>query len=100
MKDQQYDFTLIDNTYSANDAREVITSLLTDKIRFLNVQILSIHERYGHRAEHLEKRVRQLEADKQRMISLLTDCTKNGAEVEISSVVKLTLKQPSKVNAQ
>lgn len=93
MKNQNHDFALVDNTYSAENAREVITSLINDKIKFLNLQILSNHERFGTDITHLENRVSQLDADRRRLIAVFADCAKNDLEIEISCDVKLVTKQ-------
>ena len=99
MKNTTHQFALIDSTYSAYDAREVITSLINDKIRFLNVQILSLQERYGQNTEHLENRVRELEVNRREMIDLLTKATTEDALVEVSSLVNVTVKQPVDIDA-
>ena len=99
MKNTTHQFALIDSTYSAYDAREVITSLINDKIRFLNIQILSLQERYGQNTEHLENRVRELEVNRREMIDLLTKTTTEDALVEVSSLVNVTVKQSVDIEA-
>lgn len=99
MKNATHQFALIDSTYSAYDAREVITSLINDKIRFLNIQILSLQERYGQNTEHLENRVRELEVNRREMIDLLTKATTEDALVEVSSLVNVTVKQTADIDA-
>ena len=99
MKNQNHEFALIDNTYSPEDARTVVTSLITDKIRFLNTEMLSINERFGTDIEHMKQRVRQLEADRKRMISILSDYMNEDMEIEISCEVKMVAKQTASVNA-
>ena len=99
MKNTTHQFALIDSTYSAYDAREVITSLINDKIWFLNIQILSLQERYGQNTEHLENRVRELEVNRREMIDLLTKATTEDALVEVSSLVNVTVKQSVDIEA-
>ncbi|MFT6210356.1 MAG: hypothetical protein ACJATE_000972 [Bacteroidia bacterium] len=99
MKDQHFQFSLIDNTYAAENAREVITSLINDKIKFLNIQMLSNQERFGSDVSHLQKRVKELEADRKRMIALFVDCAANDKEIEISCEVKLVTKEAAAVHA-
>ncbi|MFT4982694.1 MAG: hypothetical protein ACI9UR_002570 [Bacteroidia bacterium] len=99
MKDQHHQFMLIDNTYVAENAREVITSLISDKIKFLNIHMLSDQERFGTDVSHFEKRVKELEADLKRMIALFSDCVANDKDIEISCEVKLVTKQAAAVHA-
>ncbi len=99
MKNQEFEFSLIDNTYSAEDAREVITSLINDKIRFLNIQILSIHERFGFDVTHLEKRVTQLEQDRKRLMSMLADYANSAVEIDVICDVKMVAKRTASINS-
>ena len=93
MEAQKHQFNLINNTYSAEAAKEVLTSLINDKIRFLNIQILSAHERFGENAVQLESRVKELEADRNRLIEILNKAAENNAEIEILSSVDFTIKE-------
>ena len=93
MNENKHQFNLINSTYSVETAKEVLTSLINDKIRFLNVQILSAHERYGDNAAHLAKRVEELEQDRNRLIKTLSQAEQENAEIEINSSVNFTIKQ-------
>jgi len=61
---KNHEFRLIDSTYGAAAAREVLISLLNDKIKFINGQIFSQQERFGSDNLHLQKRVTELKKDK------------------------------------
>ncbi len=100
MKNQEFQFSLIDNTFTAEEAREVIISLMNAKIRFLNVQILSIHERFGSDGTHLEKRINQLEADRKNLITVLSDYATQNVEISVSCDVKLVAKQTTALHAK
>lgn len=99
MKNQEHQFALIDNTYKAENAREVITSLINDKIKFLNIQMLSNQERFGSDVSHIQQRVKELEADRNRMIALFVDCAANDQDIDISCEVKLVTKEAVLVHA-
>lgn len=92
MNTQSTQFTLINSTYSASNAKEVLTSLINDKIRFLNIQILSAQERFGENAAHLETRVKELVADRNRLIELLDRSAETNAEIEIVGSIDITIK--------
>ena len=68
---QQHSIKLIDSTYPAKHAKEVILTLLNDKIRFLSVQILSMEERFGEDTEHMRRRITELECEKRELIIAL-----------------------------
>jgi hypothetical protein len=97
MKTQSTQFTLINSTYSASNAKEVLTSLINDKIRFLNIQILSAHERFGENTAHLEARVKELVADRNRLIELLDQSAETNTEIEIVGSVEITVKAGAEI---
>eukprot|EP01023_Acetabularia_acetabulum_P017123 TRINITY_DN18516_c0_g1_i10.p1 TRINITY_DN18516_c0_g1~~TRINITY_DN18516_c0_g1_i10.p1 ORF type:complete len:139 (-),score=13.42 TRINITY_DN18516_c0_g1_i10:296-712(-) len=93
MKNSAHQIKLIDNTYSPADAREVLCSLLNDKITFLNVQIHSIHERFGKNAMHLKKRITELQNEKTELLHLIKEWQDGDTELEIQSVINIKAKQ-------
>lgn len=95
MKDHQ--LKLIDSTYNASDAREVVQSLLTDKIRFLNQKIFSLQERFGSNTDHQEKRVRELREELAQLRTLLEPYDDNEFEVEVKCVVNLKIRKTETV---
>ncbi len=62
---------LIDSTYPVSHSREVLLSLLNDKITFLGVQILSFEERFGKDTMHIKLRVKELENERKALVSYL-----------------------------
>lgn len=93
MKPQHLEFKLIDNTYAPEDAKAVITSLINDKMRFLSTEMLSIQERFGADTSHIQKRLKELEADRKRLISMLAEYENGNTEIAISCNVKLVCKE-------
>lgn len=92
MNQSKHQFTLINSTYRAEEAREVLTSLINDKIQFLNIQAHSLNERYGLSTVHLENRIKELEQERKRIIDMLRSVDNKDAMIEISSQVNLTVK--------
>ncbi|WP_340077380.1 hypothetical protein [Leptobacterium sp. I13] len=90
MKDHK--LKLINSTYSINDAREVLFSLISDKIKFLNLQILSANERYGNDSIHLENRVKQLQTDKETLIAALNQLDSETHRIAIDCDVTVKVK--------
>lgn len=84
-----YDLKLIDNTYSAEDAKEVLSSLINDKIKFLNLQIFSNGERFGEDTEHLENRVKSLQAEREKLFTLIEQAAKDGKSLSIHCDVQV-----------
>jgi len=84
---------LIDSTYSAKDAKEVLLSLINDKIRFLSQKIVSIEERFGGDTSHLEKRVQQLTQERSQLITLFEHHENEDHLVEVDCNVHFSIKQ-------
>lgn len=86
---QQHSIKLIDSTYPAKQAREVIMTLLNDKIRFLGVQILSIEERFGDNTEHMRQRIKELEHEKRELLRQLESLEDENTPLEIDCQIDL-----------
>ena len=84
---------LINSTYSANDAREVLFSLLNDKIKFLTYKIFSESERFGADTAHYEQRVQALRAEKDAICGALRKLEDSSCEVEIDCVVNIKVRE-------
>ncbi len=87
----QHDFKLIDTTYKVKDAKEVLLSLLDDKIKFLGMQVFSLSERFGTDTIHLEKRMAALKKERENLIKLFSEQTNPENTVEIDCSVKLKI---------
>lgn len=97
MKPENHQFKLIDNTYSPTAAKEVIASLIQDKIRFLNVQLLSNQERYGSDISFAAKRVEQLQTELERVLNTFDEAISEDSEVQITCPINVTIRQIEKV---
>lgn len=93
----KHEFKLIDNTYSGEDAKEVLSSLINDKIKFLNLQIFSKAERFGENTEHLEKRVNDLQREREELFKLIEKVAKEGKSLSIQCDIQVEAKNPEHV---
>ena len=75
---------LIDSTYPEAKAREVILSLLNDKIRFINLQILSLEERENLDTAHLRNRLDELKAERDNICQMLNSTSSEPVQVDCS----------------
>lgn len=67
---ENHKLQLVENTYNAEDAKEVLFSLINDKLKFLKLQMLSKTERFGSCPENLEHRLEGLKAEKEKLQDL------------------------------
>ena len=88
---QQHSIKLIDSTYPAKQAKEVIMTLLNDKIRFIGVQILSVEERFGDNTEHLRQRIKELEGEKRELQRQLESLENKNTPLEIDCRININV---------
>ncbi len=88
---------LIDSTYGADDAREVLGSLLNDKIKFLNHKIFSMQERYGSNTEHMNKRIEELRQEKRDLELLFEEHEGEHIDFEIGCTLVIQLRKAEAV---
>jgi hypothetical protein len=80
---------LIDNTYKASEAKEVLCSLINEKIRFLNFQIASRSERFGEETSYLKQRIEMLNKEKQEIIEFMDGLDADAHSVKIGATADI-----------
>ena len=83
---------LIDGEYSVSEAADVLFSVISDKIRFHNIQMLSIRERFDGDTSHSEERLAELNEAKERITEILHVAREQEADLEIFSSIQIQLK--------
>lgn len=91
MKESQ-NFKLIDSTYGPNEAREVLSRLIKDKIKFLNQEIFSIQVRYGEDTTHMENRRAELCRMEEELIKPLQALSNDDYDIVIDCEVNFKIK--------
>ncbi|MDA0973778.1 MAG: hypothetical protein O2867_08600 [Bacteroidetes bacterium] len=86
---QDRELKLIDNTYKASEAKEVLCSLINEKIRFLNLQIASRSERFGEDTSYLKQRIEQLTTEKQDIIDFMDTLDAEGQMVKVDATAAI-----------
>ena len=94
---KNYQFNLIDSTYSVSDARTVLSSLISDKIKFLTGKIFSLEERFGEDCTHLKNRCQELKAEKQQLCEMLD--TLEGDDLSVAIDCRVALRVNENVTA-
>jgi hypothetical protein len=81
---------LIDGTFTAAEARDLITALIDQKINFHKVQRLSIWEgNSGEQADFPNGRIVELARDKQETKKFLSALKQQGLKVRISGTLEI-----------
>lgn len=84
-------FQLIEGTFDAHDAAEVLLSVLSDKINFHEVQIISCEERNSDGGEYSKKRFDELRKVRDEVTTMVKDAREKGYRFEITSRVDINL---------
>ena len=95
-----YQLKLVNSTYPVSDAKRVLLSLITDKIKSLNETIFSEEERFGSDTQHLRNRVKELKQERENLIVLFNQFRKDDHIVAIDCNIDFNIKTPEGVAAE
>lgn len=91
-------FKLVEGEFTPVEAADVLFSLIGDKIKFHNLQMLSNQERFGGDVSHSLKRIEELKASKNLVKEIILEARDKGYTLSLNSKVEVTLvKTPEKV---
>ncbi|MCB0737028.1 MAG: hypothetical protein KDC92_05910 [Bacteroidetes bacterium] len=88
---QELSVTLIDGTYSSEQARDILLNLVGSKINFHNQEIFSLQERFGRNSAHSVKRVAELKQVRDNLIQYLNKLDNKQVNVRINSEVHIQI---------
>jgi hypothetical protein len=84
-------FKLIEGEFTAADAKEMLLSLIGNKIQFHYHKIFGKEVRFGEKDEHSVTRVHQLTQSRQEVLELIAEAKKNNKRLVISSHVTIEI---------
>lgn len=92
--DKQTDVKLIDGTFTAAEARDLISALIGQKINFHKVQRRSIWEgNEGKPADFPNGRIVELARDKQKAKKFFAALKQQGLNVRITGTLEITVEE-------
>jgi len=80
---------LIKGTFSPDDARHLLLSLITYKISFHELKSFGDMERLGRKDTHAERRTDELKESRRTLLRFLEAADKEGVRLRIESLVKI-----------
>ncbi|KAB2810374.1 hypothetical protein [Phaeocystidibacter luteus] len=92
--------TLIDSTYEPKEAKEVLLSLIRDKIEFLNRKILRKAECEGLECTHSKQRVAELTKELEELRGMFNVIESENVTCELKSDVRLTIRNSEGVEVE
>lgn len=87
MKEANY--KLVNSTYSAEDAREVLLKIIKDKVTFIERSCFSMEERNQEGVDHLRKRLVELKASHDDILKLTQEAMDNNLSIKIDAEIKV-----------
>lgn len=89
-------FKLIDGTFKAEEAKELLTNLYSDKIQFHSRKSFSMQERFGHPDEASLKRIPELKKTLNDICAMLNQLQNNTATLHIQANIVIKAHEESK----
>lgn len=93
----KHQIKLIDNTYSLEEGKELLMALINDKIKFLNLKVFSLTERFGSDTSKYEQRIVELREEKNQLQLKLKALENSDNMVEIDCHIHLKIKEREQV---
>jgi len=91
MTKSTHSIQLVEGTFLPIEAADVLFSLLTDKIKFHNLQLLNFHEVSSEDMLRSEQRILALKESKNSVKSLILKARNEGYELKIDSKIEIEL---------
>lgn len=89
---------LIDGTYKVEDAGEILLSVLGDKIRFHNINSLGSIERACDDSYNSDVRLKELNADRERVLELLKNNKSENKQIKINCKIEIEVVESAEAN--
>ena len=86
-----YDFKLIEGSFNASEAAQILYDLISSKIRFHTMENFSSQERFGKDANHSLERIQTLKKVQGALKEIFGEAEKKGVQLKIDGSVKISL---------
>lgn len=91
--DKKQILTLIKGEFTPNEITEILFSLINEKIRFHDLQILGIKEGRSGEIEPHSKRINELMNTKKTIQEFVASAKENNDTIVVNSTVELAIKE-------
>lgn len=85
-----YTLKLIDNKFTPQEAKEILLTLLNDKIRFHSNKNFSSEIRTGISQDHSRQRIKELEDAKKEIIALINKAEEMNILLDVESSIHIS----------
>jgi hypothetical protein len=91
MNSIQQKFKIVEGEYTPSETAEVLFTLINDKIRFHNLKISEITERFSGDTSHSERRIKELQASKEQIKDMIITARDLGQTIQIHGTIELNV---------
>ena len=95
MNSIQQNFKIVEGAFTPSETAEVLFTLINDKIRFHNLKITEITERFSGDTTRSEMRIKELQASKEQIKDMILTARDLGQTIEINGTIELTVNVPA-----
>ena len=95
MNSMQQKFKIVEGVFTPSETAEVLFTLINDKIRFHNLQVTEITERFNGDTSRSERRIKELQASKEQIKDMILTARDLGQTIEINGSIELKVNVPT-----
>lgn len=88
---ENYNFKLVDGTFNAQDARQVLFSLVNSKINYHSLEIFSLQERFDADVSHSEKRIKALTEASLDLKKVIEEAAQKNLKLKVNGTISIEL---------
>lgn len=82
---------LIDGNFNYDEAKEILSNMISSKINFHNIKNWSSQERYGKDDEVSQKRIPELKKEIEKLNAILSEAKSHNKKFVVSSEINIIL---------
>lgn len=86
-----HDIKLIEGEFTPDEAGMVLFTLISDKLRFHQIQVLSNKERFNESNPQSEQRIRELREAEEEVAVIMERARENGMRLELQGSVHIKM---------
>ncbi|WP_271765120.1 hypothetical protein [Aquimarina algiphila] len=87
-------FKLVEGIYSPINSADVLLSLIADKIKFHNLQILNFQDKNDPNVMRAEMRIEELKASRKLVTDMIIKARDKGLHMKIDGIINIEMLKP------
>lgn len=88
---EKENLTLIEGSFSVDEAKEILTNIFSSKINFHKIRNLSTQVRYGKDDVIAQKRIPALKMELEKLEAIIAEAKAHNKKLLVNSAISITL---------